>query len=187
MVPVAETANPVSELIADVGLLLDELLGRRPAASPVDFVRRNEPPSDIVTASSGFAAGGGPSVSSTPELEAVTVWGRQIQDWVAQQDWLAQELATINYRAQFYLQGLTPPPAPTHRISIQWSKVDPARWTQRFVSNLWAGCRDAAWGLSKGVSELAGFPGLFNEPVRQAHDSTVRTRTSLRTPWRIDL
>ena len=88
---------------------------------------------------------------------------------------------------EFYLQGLTPPPAPTLRIRLQWSKIDPLGRTHRFLSGVWAGYRNAAWGLSKGVQLLAGFPGVFNAPVRQAQDPAVRTRTSLRTPWRIDL
>ncbi len=182
---VAVNENLVSQLIADVGLSLDELLGRHQAASPADFVRQIEAPSMVASSSSGSAVGGGWDAPGTPELEVIAVWGGQLRDWLAQQNWLARELATINARAQFYLEGLTPPPAT--RITLEWSKVDPAGRAQRFLSNLWKGYRQAAWGLSQGASQISSIPGLFSEPVRQAQDPSVRTRTSLRTPWRLDL
>jgi hypothetical protein len=171
-VSIAETGHQVSDLLIDITLALDELLGRERSVAPADFVRRIESPSGV--------AGG-------PEAQAIFAWGRQVQEWIAQQDWLAQQGATIHWQAQFYLQGLTPPSPSAVRVAVRWSTVNPADSVVRFVSGLWAGYRDAAWGLSRGASRLASFSGLLGEPIRQAHDASVRTRTSLRTPWRIDL
>ena len=187
MQEVTEPANMVGELIADVGLMLDELHGRSWAASPADFVQRIETSSGIADVWSGSSVGGGWDEPIAPEFDALAIWAGQIQGWFAQQDWLAQEVATINAHAQYYLQGLTPPQEPSIRIHVQWSNVDLAGRTQRFLSNLANGYLDAVWGMSKGLSQIASLPGLFDKPARQAHDSSVRTRTSLRTPWRIDL
>jgi hypothetical protein len=181
-----ETVSPVSELLADLNQMLDDLASRPRAASPAEFVRL-ETATDIEDPWSGFAAGDEANEGNSPEIEVLAAWALQAHGWVAQQDWLAREFATINARAEYYLQGLTPPPAVTIHLRIDWASMDLGGRAERLVSDLLGVYADAIQGLSHGVAEIASLPGLFDKPVRQAQDPSVRTRTSLRTPWRIDL
>jgi hypothetical protein len=184
-----ETVTPLGNLLADLEQMLDDLAGRPRAASPAEFVRL-ETGSDIEDPWSGFAAGEELDEGNSLEIEVLAAWGGQIQGWVAQQNWLAREIATINARAEYYLQGLTPPVPNEMHLRIDWAAIQaidlPGR-TERFLSDLWSGCTGAIQGLSRGVTEVASLPGLFDKPVRQAQEPSVRTRTSLRTPWRLDL
>ena len=57
-----------------------------------------------------------------------------------------REVATINTRAQYYLQGLTPPPPAKMHIRIDWAAIDLPGRAERFVSDLLACYIDGAIG-----------------------------------------
>lgn len=132
-------------------------------------------------------------------LSAYTAYGlRDDGTWATeteiQADWAAILEAATAWTMQFAAEQIDIPAAfasvvgsrPQPVTDLNEILADVRDWSVVAAGELGTAVWSTAAEVARRLGEMAGLPG-YTDGLRQAQDPSVRTRTSLRTPWRLDL